>query len=79
MSITASLAAKVVQDAEAPVEREVLAQAIVDISISCKKLLKSGLNRKAIVALVNDDTKLGKGLVETVLLSLENLAKNYTR
>jgi hypothetical protein len=71
--------ARIVQDEESPVEKDVLATAIVQISTAMKKLSKSGINRKGIVALVNDDTKLGKGLIETVLISLENLAKNYAK
>lgn len=70
---------KVVQDFDEPVEKEVLASAIVQISEATKKLYKTGLNKKAVVALINDDTKLGKGLVETVLNSLETLAKKYTK
>jgi len=70
---------KVTQDPDAPVEKEVLATAILQISEAAKKLYKTGLNKKAVVALINDDTKLGKGLVETVLNSLESLAKKYTK
>lgn len=70
---------RIVQDEQAPVEKDVLATAIVQISEAMKRLSKSGINRKGIVALVNDDTKLGKGLIETVLISLENLAKNYAK
>lgn len=65
--------------AEKPVTKEVLATAIIQISDAVRKLDKSGLNQKAIVALVNDDTKLGKGIIETVLLSLRDLAKTYTK
>ena len=71
--------AKVVQDPDAPVDQEVLAQAIVNISSSFKKLLKSGLNRRAVIALVANDTGLGRGTIGCVLDSIENLAKNYTR
>lgn len=62
-----------------PVTQEILATAITQISESAKKLSKSGLNRKGVIALINDDTKLGKGIIETVLLSLEGLAKTYTK
>src|SRR5271157_3011824 len=75
----ARIKAIVVQDEEAPVEKPVLATAIVVISDAMKKLEKSGLNRKGVIALINDDTKLGKGTIETVLLSLGNLAKTYTK
>jgi hypothetical protein len=70
---------RIVQDEQTPVEKDVLATAIVQISEAMKRLSKSGINRKGVVALVNDDTKLGKGLIETVLISLENLAKNYAK
>ena len=62
-----------------PVTKEVLATAITQISDAVRRLDKSGLNQKAIIALINDDTKLGKGLIETVLLSLRDLAKTYTK
>jgi hypothetical protein len=70
--------AKVVQD-EVPVEKEVLATAIVAISDAVQKLYKSGLNRRAVVALIADDTKLGKGTIDTVLSSLLDLRKTYTK
>lgn len=61
-----------------PIEVEVLAQSIVSMSASLKRLTKSGLNRKAIVVLVAHDTKLGHGQIENVLGSLERLAQTYT-
>ena len=70
---------RVVQDPEIPIEREVLAQAVIDISSSFTKLTRSGLNRRAIVALIADDTKFGKGVIEDILRSLDGLAKNYTK
>lgn len=70
---------KIIQDPTAPVEREVLAQAIVNISKSFTKLTQSGLNRRAIIALISDDTRFTKGTINDVLTSLESLAKNYTR
>jgi hypothetical protein len=62
-----------------PVTEGMLATAIVEIAEAVKKLERSGLNRKAVVALIQDDTKLGKGLIETVIISLSNLAKTYTK
>jgi hypothetical protein len=70
--------AKIVQDEEAPVEREVLATAIVSISDAVKRLYDGGLNRRAVVALIADDTKLGKGTISAVLDSLLELRKTYT-
>lgn len=64
---------------ETPVTKEVLADAILKISDAAKQLEKSGLNKRAIIALIADDTKLGKGTINTVLNSLEDLAKNYAK
>ena len=69
---------KVKQQDENPIEHEVLAQSIVSISASFKKLLKSGLNRKAIVVLIAHDAKMGHGQIESVLRSLDRLAEEYT-
>ena len=61
------------------VPKSVLATAILQISGAVKDLEKTGLNRRAVVALLADDTKLGKGTINTVLNSLGDLAKNYTK
>lgn len=60
------------------VGREVLAKTIMDISASMKRLLASGLNRKAIVALIHDQSKISKRDIEILLYNLEDLAKDYT-
>ncbi len=70
---------KVKQDADKPVEREVLAAAIVKISEGMQKLLRSGLNREAIVVLLRHSTGCGKADVEAVLEGLESLARDYAR
>jgi hypothetical protein len=59
--------------------KSVLATAITQISDSVKNLEKTGLNRRAVIALLADDTKLGKGTITTVLNSLSDLAKNFTK
>jgi len=61
------------------VPKSVLATAILQISDGVKDLEKSGLNRRAVIALIADDTKLGKGAITTVINSLADLAKNYTK
>jgi 2-phospho-L-lactate guanylyltransferase (CobY/MobA/RfbA family) len=63
---------------ETPVNEEVLAQSIVSISASMKKLLKSGMNRKAIIVLVQDYTKLSKSEITRVIDALDDLARVYT-
>lgn len=68
----------ITQDPEAPIERTVLAGAIIGIEYAMKKLLKSGLNRRAIVVLVHDSCNVGKPDIRAVLESLETLAKDYT-
>ncbi len=70
---------KVKQDPEAPVAREVLAEVIVKISDGVTKLLKSGLNRRAIVTLLRDSTGCNRSEIEAVLEGLETLARDYTR
>ncbi len=54
-----------------------LADAIVDISKGMKKLYKSGLNHKAIVVLIADDTKLPRRDINAVLDSMDTLAETY--
>lgn len=68
----------ITQDPESPVERAVLADAILGIEYAMKKLLKSGLNRHAIIVLVHDACNVGKTDIRAVLDSLETLAKDYT-
>lgn len=70
---------KVIQNDEKPIEREVLAEAIVRIGDAMKRLNASGLNRRAIIALINDDTKMGKGTIECVLDSLSTLSSTYCK
>jgi hypothetical protein len=69
---------EVVNDELDPVTPKVLAKAIISISFSMKKLLKSGLNRRAVIALIQDTTKLGKNEISRVLDSLDDLARMYT-
>lgn len=57
---------------------ESLAEAIEKISAACTTLARSGVNRKAVVVLVHDHSRVPKRMIETVLDSLEDLAKKYT-
>ena len=68
----------VTQDAEKPVEKPALAQAIVDISKAAEALASSGLNRGAIVLLVAHSASVPQGTVKAVLDSLESLTRDYT-
>jgi hypothetical protein len=70
----------VVDDPEHPVDRQVLATAIRDISKAMNGLLKSGLNRRAITLLVWDAcTAVPKTHVQAVLDALPDLEKRYCR
>lgn len=62
-----------------PITKEVLATSILAISDTVKKLYSIGLNRRAVVALIADDTKLGKGTIEAVLDSLISFRNTYTK
>lgn len=74
---------------EAPVERPVLAQAIVNMSNAVEHLKKSGINFEAIVILTQHHCRpVGKGYmkskpsakdVRAVLESLEDLKRFYTK
>lgn len=66
------------QDPEQPVEKEVLATAITDISSALKALQKSGLNKTGIVVLLQDKTRLPKKTILIVLDGLEALRRDYT-
>jgi hypothetical protein len=64
---------------EKRITKEVLASSIVQIGDTVKKLYDIGLNRRAVVALIADDTKLGKGTIEAVLDSLISFRNTYTK
>jgi hypothetical protein len=65
------------QDAEEPVASEVIAQAIVDISEGMKSLNNSGLKRRAITALIHDQSGVPKRTIELVLNNLESLRQDW--
>lgn len=70
---------KVVKDEQNLVDAEVFEQAIVDIGLAMKRLGNTRVSQKMIVALIHDDTKLGKGTIETVLKSLDQLEATYLK
>lgn len=71
--------AKIIQDEEKPVERPVLATAIVEISRAMTKLLDGGLNERAVVCLVHDACGVGKPDIRAVLSSLKTLHRDFCR
>lgn len=64
---------------EKPETKEILAEAIVRIGEGFDKLQKSGLNRKAIIILIQAETKLSQRDITTVLDALPRLAGWYCR
>lgn len=62
-----------------PESTEILAEAIVRIGEAAEKLNASGLNRKAIVLLLHDATKVGKKDIETILDALPRLRGWYCK
>jgi len=68
---------KIEQDPEKIIVRKVLAQSIVAISHSLNKIIDSGLNERAIVALVADASNVGRPDIRAVLASLKHLHRDY--
>lgn len=64
------------QDAET-IEKTVLARAIVEIGAAMRKLNESGLNRKAIVVLVQHKTHCYFKDIEAIFDALDSLKKDY--
>ena len=71
------LIVKQADDHEIPFE--VMAGAIEHISKSMRAIEKSRATRKLIVALIADNSKLGKGTIEIVLNNLEQLEERYLK
>jgi len=59
------------------VAAKVLANSIVSISDSAEKLLKSGLNRRAITVLIKDSSGVTLSDITKVLDAMKDLKKNY--
>lgn len=70
---------KIIKNIEKPEPTEILAEAVIRIGENMEKLQKSGLNRRAIVALLRDATGLGKGDIELVIDSLAKMKGWYCR
>lgn len=70
---------KVIKNKEKPESKEILAEAIVRISESFLKLQESGLNEKAIIALIYDYSKVSKSNILLVLNSLRKLKSWYCK
>lgn len=68
-----------VKKSDPPESTEILAEAIVRIGESFDKLQKSGINRKAIIILIQAETKLPRRDITTVLDALPRLRGWYCR
>lgn len=78
MSATDARRVQVVKS-DPPESTEILAEAIVRIGDAVAKLNGSGLNRKAIILLLQDATKVGKKDIETILDALPRLRGWYCK
>ena len=68
------------QDKEKPIEKNVLAQAILDISRAANRLSSSGLTRRAVIALVHDLVpSVSKTVIRGVLDGLDQLEQEFVR
>ena len=68
-----------VKKSEPPESKEVLAEAIVNIGSVVKKLNANGMNKKAMVVLIHDFTRVPKGQIITILDSLPQLERWYCK
>lgn len=68
-----------VKKSDPPESTEVLGTAIVKISEAFDALIKSGLNRDAIVVLIHDKSKISKRDIRTVLNAMAQLRGWYCR
>lgn len=70
---------KIIKNEDKPEPTEILAEAVIRIGENMEKLQKSGLNNRAIIALVYDYTKIPKRDIEAVIGSLAKLKGWYCR
>ena len=68
---------KVVLDTEQPEPTEVIAASIIKISDGFAKLIKGGLNRRALLVLIKDNTNVPMHEVGRVLDCLPKLKEIY--
>lgn len=62
-----------------PIEREILAEAIVRISGGVKRLQENGLNQRGIIVLLSDRTGFTKTICGALLDGLAELEARYCR
>jgi hypothetical protein len=62
-----------------PESTEILASAIVSIGKAADKLLASGLNTKAVIVLLQHETKVSQRDIKTILDGLKRLESWYCK
>ncbi len=70
---------KVVTNDQNPEPFEIIAESILAIAKGMEALQKSRLQRKVIVTLIHDQSRLGKRDIEMVLNNLQDLARDYLK
>lgn len=68
-----------VKKSDPPETKEILAEAIVSIGKATNKLMASGLNKHAVIVLIQAQTKLPQRDIKTVLEALPQLERWYCR
>ena len=68
-----------IKKSEPPESKEILAEAIVNIGNVVKKLNANDVNKKALIVLIHDFTKVPKGQITTILESLPQLERWYCK
>jgi hypothetical protein len=69
----------IAQDPNAPVPAEVIATSIEQIAAAMRQINSTRLTRKALVALIHDQSKLPKRDIELVLTNLEGLERDWLK
>ncbi|MGE5509897.1 MAG: hypothetical protein ACM31O_01445 [Bacteroidota bacterium] len=62
-----------------PESPAILAESIIKLSAGVAALTRGGLNRKAVIALLHDHTKVSKRTIEQVLDGMESLQRTYCK
>lgn len=68
-----------IEDGDEPIAVEIMEKSILEIAAAMKRIEKSRLNRRALVVLISDQSKLGKGTVDIVLNCLDTLEETYLK
>ena len=71
--------AKIVQEEGQEIPAEIIAQSIVKIAKSMEAIGKTRLTRKALVALIYDQSKISKRTIELVLNNLEAMEQVWLK